>query len=334
MTGPEGERGGEPAPRTLRRDIGALVASALVLGGSGVAGLFVVVGLVGALSLNLDGCAFGSIDDPGTGRDSVRFAVEVAPSTGLVDAQAVVVESTAFAPHRVVGITQCLSEAATVPTGVEDCDVDAGQRFAADGEGRLAALVAVDRVITVDGVAHDCAAAAERCVLVASDATDYSLSGGQPLTFASDLPSVELVARVGTRPQSVLLPGELSPAGPLPAGSPLRATATGFVPGEPVIVALCDAGVLTVGPESTCDPLDTGAIVALMARDVGSVDLLADADGAVTVTTDVPATVVPWNASGATSGTDCSTEPGACVLVLAAAADTQRSAVIPLTVAP
>ncbi len=323
----------DPSPRRLHRDLAALLGSVVGLGATGYLAVL-ALGALGAFAFTVPSCEI-DIGDPGDGRDSQHLAVAAAPATDLADGTPIGVSSDAFAPHRIVGVAQCLAEAASVPRGVEACDTDGGQRFAVDADGHLTALVAARRVITVGGEAHDCAESAERCILVAADAGDYSLSGGVPLTFATDLPPVTLTARTGARPATVLLPGRLTPEGPVPAGATVAASASGFVPGEPVVVALCHRGFLTGAAYSSCDPIDTSTVVAVMTREVGTVALHADAAGVVATTVTVPAEVVPYVDHDDRSGAvDCTTEPGACAVVVAAAADDQRSSYLPLTVRP
>lgn len=317
--------------RGVRRDLAALVGSAVGLGAGGYL-VVVALGAIGLFSLTVPSCEI-DVGDPGTGKDSQRLPVDVAPATGLADGTLVAVTSDAFGPEEVVAVAQCLSDAATVPTGVEDCDTDGGQRFAVDATGHLTALVAVHRVITVGGEAHDCAEAAERCILVAADASDYSLSGGVPLSFGTDLPAAELVARTGPRPATVLLPGRLTPEEPVTAGTTVEVEASGFVPGEPVVVALCQRAFLQDAAERACDPLDTSTVSAILTRSVRGVPLAADEAGVVRTRVTAPAEVVPFlDAEDRSRAADCTAAPGACAVVVAAAADLQRSAYLPLTV--
>lgn len=313
----------------MRGRVGCLVGG-LTGAVGGVVGAVVLVGLI-ASSLRFEGCEvdLSDVEDPGgSGRDSLRVPVEVAPTEELVDGTTVFVTSDAFAPHAIVAVAVCLAEAADDSRGVDACDTDGGRRFAVGPDGRLDAVVAVPRVITVAGEAHDCAATAERCILVAAATTDYDISGGEPLTFASDLPPAELTPRT-RRPGTLFLPATLDPATPVAPGARITATVSGLMPGEPIIAGLCDDRFLLGEVAQACQPVTADAGQALLTRSVAEVDLHADETGRVTFTTTVPNRVEPLFGGG---GTDCATEPGACALVVGAAADTQRSAYIPLTV--
>lgn len=311
---------------------GRLVAGLTAAVGTGI-GLVTAVCVIAFLlasSLSFEACEWEEPGDPGTGDRSEQLPVDVAPVTGLADGDVVAVSSTAFPAHAVVGVTVCLAEALTERRGVAACDVDGGQRFAVDADGALAVVVAVPRVVTVEGEPHDCATRAGRCLVVAADSSDFDLSGGEPVTFAAGLPPAELVA-AGERARTVLLPGSVTPEGPVAAGTTVTVAASGFVPGEPVLVAQCTSGFLVVDAWEACQVPDDDlpdAFAAVALRSVAGVDTHADAQGRVRVAIDVRSTVRPLSGVGG----DCVEGPDACALVVAAAADTQRSAYVPLTV--
>jgi hypothetical protein len=310
----------------------------------GIAGFTLAAAIaIGAVVAGLDGCQIdlGNIGDPGSGTDSERLEVAVAPQTGLVGGAPVIVTSSAFEPNSIVGVAVCLREADTERRGVEACDEVQGERFATNAEGELAAGIAVPRVITVGGRAFDCAATPRRCVVVAADANDYDRSGGAPISFAPDLPAVDLVPG-GPRPQTDRLPILAQPPGPVPPGTVLTVTATGFRPDEPVIVAWCTEAFELDGP-TECEPLDSSAALAAVAFRSLPDEPRADADGRVQVAIEARATIAPFvdEAGGADpadppgSGArrdgrwDCRGERPRCAVVVAAAADTKRSAIWP-----
>lgn len=267
---------------------------------------------------------------PGKGTESLRLAVAVSPATGLTEDAVVTITSDAFEPDHVVGVAVCRREADTRSEGVDACDKTSGARYATDSTGRLRATFPVPRVITVRGRAHDCAAPGARCRLVAADASDFDRSGGRPIRFRSDLPAVDLVPG-GDRPRSDRLPATATPAEPVVPGTTLQVEVRGFQPGEPLLLARCvdfpDKPI-----ESSCEPLDQDqALSAIMGHDVSGISLRARPDGTL-VTTAVAAPVArPF---GAEKPIACTTAPGRCAIVVAAAADTKRSAVLPYTIKP
>lgn len=317
MGDPGGVRAGG-GPRS-----GLLVAAVATLGLLAVAGAVVLV----ASRFTWGGFDLDTDIGPGDGTRSQRLDVAVEPRTGLADGQEVLVASEAFSRHQVVGVAVCLSEADTESRGVEACDTASGQRFATDVDGRLAVTFPVPRVITVDGGAHDCAEREGRCVVVAADASSFDRSGGQPVSFAPDLPAVDLVAGP-ERPRTDLLPGSLDPPGPVAVGDTLTVTTSGFVPGEPLLVAVCDTTFLTDDPWEACAPAGptdmSTATEALMGHSVEGIDLRAGPDG--TVSAEV---VAPEQVEGLGSPTSCRGGTPVCAVVVAAAADTRRSAYLP-----
>jgi hypothetical protein len=304
------------------------------MAGFSLALVALVLIVASAITGFFDGCELAFETGPGRGDDSEELAVDVEPADGLTDGATVFVTSEAFRGDGIVGVAVCLEEALTEEAGVDACDTDAGQRFATTPEGTLAAVVAVPRVITVGGEPHDCAERSGRCLVVAADSRDFDLSGGEPISFAADLGPADLVP-AGDRPRSVLLPGSLTPDGPVAAGTTVTAAATGFMPGEPVLVGRCTAAFLHREIWEACAPGEgdiNDAITAIMGRSVDGIDLHADATGAVRVEVEVSDDVAPGISDDGSGGVDCTGEPGACGVVIAAAADTQRSAYLPLTV--
>jgi len=294
---------------------------ALGCGGGLALGFVVIVTL--ASSVSLHGCEFTI--GPGTGTQSLRLPISVAPSTGLRNGTVVRVTSRSFYADTIVAVAVCLREADTRSQGVAACDKVSGSRYATDAGGRLDATFAVPRVITIAGRAHDCAATTARCILVAADASDFNRSGGRPIVFRADLPAVALRPRL-VRAGSDDLPIVGTPHGRVAPNSLVRVTARGFQPGEPLLVARC-IGTPDATPEDSCQPLNVGAAVtALVFHSVARLPLHARADGTFTVAVAAAPSVLPYLGTGATS---CSTAPGRCTIVVTAAADTQRSAVLP-----
>lgn len=275
--------------------------------------------------------------------------VEVAPRTGLTDGQVVFVTSDAFAAETRVSVGLCLREAlepldpggrgpGTVGpspiTGLDACDTDSGARFATDAEGHLAVALPIRRVITVDGVAYDCAEAPDRCLVVAAAARDFDLSGGQAITFAPGLGPADLTPS-DSRPKTFTFPISSDPAPIGPAGTMVTVTARGFVPGEPVILATCTPEVLTRSVPEVCEPDDVDSAISAALGNLGAVPDHADDTGTVIAQVPLPATLTPYG-SGliATTGgpaLDCSV-PETCGIAVAAAADFARSAFLPVTI--
>jgi hypothetical protein len=305
----------------LRGATAAVLTGAFGCLGLATVALVVVVVLLGGLTLH--GCDFTI--GPGTGTRSLRLPIAVSPTTGLRDGTEVRVTSRSFAADTIVGVAVCLREADTRSKGVAACDKISGSRYATDHSGRLDATFAVPRVITVAGRAHDCAAATERCILVAADASDFNRSGDRPISFRADLPAAVLTPQL-VRAGSNHLPVIGTPAGPVAPNTLIRVTARGFQPAEPLLVARC-VGSPGPTPEETCQPLNAGsAIRALVFHTVGDLPLHARADGTFTVEVAAAPVVQPYAGAGPT---DCASLPGRCTIVITSAADTQRSAVLP-----
>lgn len=299
------------------------------------------MGLAAVLVLVAAGCAcdvdLGAVGGPGDGTASARLDVGADPSTGLEDGTVVRVVGAGFDPDEtitgdagggiIVGVALCLSEADTERRGVDACDTDSGYRYAATPEGVLDVTFPVPRVITVGGVAYDCAEQAGRCLLVAANASDYDNSGGTPLTFREDLPRLEDAHASSGRAASDQLPIFSDPTGPFAPDVRVELAASGFQPGEPLLLATCGAGFADGDdPQTVCEPDDTtDALGALMFRSLPTGGPTAADDGTAVVHLSAAERVRPY----AGDAIDCTAEAGACVWVVAAAADTKRSAVLP-----
>lgn len=343
------------------RDLAKRVLGCFGLGGLGVLGAVIAVGiLVAGLASFASGCDF-ELGDPGDGKDSQRLAVRVTPRTDLGDATTVRVTSDAFEGSGIVGVAVCLRSADTERRGVEACDEIQGARYATGPNGGLDATYTVPRVITVGGKAYDCATQAERCLVVAADADDYDESGGQPISFRADLGPADLVP-VTERVASDHLPIGADPSvegTSVAPGTPLKVLASGFQPNEPLLLASCTPDLDDVGVIEACDPVDSDlAFRAVALRTLDGDFPRADASGAFTATVPAEAVIAPIGGDigkaaseygRTTTTTDphtttsttrplregevrCTEDEGGCVLVVAAAADTKRSAVLPYTV--
>ena len=339
-------------------------------GGLGVAGFFgALVLLIGGLGAGTGGCEINLDGDPGKGTDSARLAVAVSPKTDLVDGATVRVTSDAFDADAIVGVAVCSSSADRQERGVDACDEVQGARYATDADGNLDATFVAPRAITVGETVVDCAEAPDRCLIVAASAGDYDQSGGQPISFRTDLPPITRRPPT-TRPETDRLPIGASPAltdAAIPAGRELDLLATGFQPGEPLLVAYCTPEIDEVGMANACEPQNVSdAFHAIALRSVSGVILRANADGAVTTTVEAHSTVTPFGDDlgealskyGSASSTTrpptattttrpgatttvprlgegevrCTRAAGGCSIVIAAAADTKRSAVLPYVV--
>lgn len=271
---------------------------------------------------------------PGDGKASERLAVDVTPRTGLTDGGSVRVNSGAFSAGSVVGMTVCLRDADTERRGADACDSSVGSRVAVPPDGRLDVAFTVARVITVGGVAHDCASVP--CLVVAADVTDYNRSGGEEVRFAPGLPPADLT-QTGERARTDRLPISVEPAGAVSPGMTLSVTATGFVAGEPVLVAWCTSDFLRLDPWDACttDDIST-AVMAMLGGEVGDINDRADREGSYTAQVTVPRSVTPigdFSAGPSPTAATCAAAPGKCALVVTAAADTKRSGYLPIIIA-
>ncbi len=335
-----------PEPGRADRRRGLAWFAAVLGGGSLAGGLAVFLGLMLLLStITWEGCEYdpSGLEDididigPGKGTKSQRLPVTIEPRRGLTDGQPVFVASTAFPPETVVGVAVCLREADVKAKGVDACDTSSGARFATDPDGALAVAFPVPRVITVGERRYDCAAEADRCLVVAASAADYDASGGQAVTFAPDFRPVDLTPIAPTdltpaEPKTQLLPGTVSPSDPVAAGSRVLVTASGFLPGEPLLVATCTSDFLNKDAWEACGSDRADIAFGALLGDVSKVPDHADADGTFTTTVEVPQEIEPYLPRRVPSSTDCAVRAWRCGVVIAAAADFSRSAFLPLMV--
>jgi hypothetical protein len=303
---------------------GAAVVVAVV---GGVIFLFVAVPILLVVGFALGGFDFNLQFGPGKGTASVHLPVSVTPTSALHEGSVVRVRSSAFHAGQVVGVAVCLTTADTERRGVDACDTKTASRYAVTDDRRLDATYTVPRAIAVDGEQHDCAAQPGTCMVVAASISDYDQSGGRQVTFARPIGPPRPPPKA--RPASDWLPIVAWGRGPFMTAERLTVTARGFQPNEPVLVAMCGRTFILAGDLFSCRPENSAAAaMAISGGDVSEVHDFADASGTFTASVDVPPTV----AMTGTPGTRCSTAPGSCSVVIAAAADTKRSAMLPLTV--
>lgn len=183
----------------MSRPVGG--ASAVGCGVFGFLSLIIGVGLVVWLSsMTLDGSSSSDDDaSPSTTRPAsvVDLAttgakVAVAAPADLADGGAITVTGTGLpAGPASVSIEVCLAH----PPAGDGCDPASGSSAAIGAEGGLTTQRTVDRVITVDDVAYDCAAAASVCVVRVRMAGDTSGPGvTAAFSFAAGLPPVDAEA--------------------------------------------------------------------------------------------------------------------------------------------
>ena len=295
---------------------------------------FMFLGLVALVVVSLASGGFqlgdGDSDvgiDPGKGTASKRLPVTVTPTSALQDGSVVRIRSSAFEPAQVVAVAVCLTTADTKRLGVDACDKTTGARYAVGRNRLLDASYPVPRAIGVGGRTYDCAQRSTSCMVVAASAWDFDQSGGQRISFSAPMGPPR-------PPPATRLPTDRLPivpwrSGPLMSGDDLRVTASGFQPGEPVLVATCGPTFATAGEIYACDPRDSNAAVVAVMGDVGSVRDAADRSGTFTTSITLPARIRAYGGRRSR----CAKAPGTCSVVIAAAADTKRSAVLPLTVA-
>jgi len=299
------------------------------IGCLGVSAVLVV--LVVAFLVVIRACSTGletGPDGPGTGTASLRLPVDVTPRSDLQPGQLVRVTSSAFEARTIVAITQCLPAADTESAGTGACDLDGGSRYAVGDDGNLDITVAARRMITVDREAHDCAAVPGRCLVVAAAADDHDRSGGRRIGFAEDLPPI-VATPAPPRPQSLHLAVSATPVSPHRDGQDVTIRAEGFVPGEPILLAWCTDDFEADGPYA-CEPEDLDqAVGALLGRTVDGIDGRAGDDGTVEVVLPARARITPFGGEGPVTCT--AARP--CWFAVAAAADTQRSALVEYSVA-
>lgn len=293
-------------------------------------GAVVIIGILAAWLASCDPVFMSFESQRNDGTESQRLPVTVEPRVGLADRTVVAVTSDAFQAHEVIGVAVCLEEADTESAGAEACDEVTGARYAVAADGSFRATFPVPRVITVDGVAHDCAAPDRSCLVVAADASDYDVSGGQRISFRTDLGPADLAPKT-QRPDSDLLPVLPPEFAGLEPGSVVEVIASGFQPGEPVLLANCE-GFPGRSVLFSCDPAaEHEALMAVMGRSTSGVSSHADPTGTARFSFVAEPEITPYPGG---QPVDCTIPSSRCSFVIAAAADLKRSAVAPYSLAP
>ena len=308
----------------------------------GVIALFVVLSVAFSPFKGCDLNFSGRGGTPRSGERSVHLRVAVTPRTGLADGQRVRITSKAFEGGTIVGVAMCLVESDSQRLGIDGCDQNTFERSFVGDDGAFSSDVAIPRIITVGGRAYDCAARPKRCLVVAAQSADYDVSGGQPVSFQSPVAPVALVP-AGPRPESDHLPVLGTPTGLLHGSTEITVGVGGFRPGEPLLLARCTDRLDVDGPKSSCEPLNLqGALAAYGFGDLPDDLPKVGPDGTAKVSVTATVSVTPFDDGGLFSGSgttqrqgtvDCTERPGRCAIVVAAAADPRRSAVLPYEIA-
>jgi hypothetical protein len=183
---------------------------------------------------------------------SAAVVVKVDPSTGLADGQPVTVTGSGFKPNISVGSAEC-SAAVSTSRNTSDCDLSTSRTGNSDGSGGASFVLRLKRTIQTQNGTVDCATAASPCVVGMADLSDFTTSSGMTITFDPNAPPLPPPV-VAANPSSGLVDRQQ-----------VAVNASGFIPGENVLVqecaasdlAKCAAGLFGVGG-GTADP--TGAI--------------------------------------------------------------------------
>ncbi len=212
--------------------------------------------------------------------------VQVSPTLGLHDLQAVTVTGTGFTPGVAVYVEECAVESALL---FASCDYTNSRSVTAGFHGEFLLTFSARRniaafVYPIGAANTDCATKPGVCELVVqgSQSQDPVTTG---LTFN---PTVKAVS------PSI----SASPGTGLHDNQPVNVALRGFIPNEPVTVVECAADAISEGGNlSYCDYTTSQTTSA-----AGS--------GATTTTTNVHRAI-----AGQAGLVDCAAHPGACVLV-------------------
>ena len=109
-------------------------------------------------------------------------ALNVDPSTNLLDGQQVAVSGTSYTPGVAIGIAECRVGA----TDINGCDLRTLGTTTTDGSGAFSATYTVRRIITVDTGTLDCAI--DGCLVGAANVGDYSEEATAPIAFDASVP--------------------------------------------------------------------------------------------------------------------------------------------------
>ena len=126
---------------------------------------------------------------PTTQFHSEQLPVTVTPSTGLVDQQTVTVHISGFPPNDQVAAVECTSDALT--QGINACAIGQNEvSFQTGADGSAQTTFKVSRLLESGGSPVDCDQSPNRCLIGVGAFNDYSVSGGQAISFKPGLPPI------------------------------------------------------------------------------------------------------------------------------------------------
>jgi hypothetical protein len=220
-------------------------------------------------------------------------SISAAPDTGLVDRQLVTVTGTAFVSEQ-AAVFQCIA-GATDPGG---CSTLAAVLVAVDQSGGFQAEIRVRRLLSVPSGEVDCAVP-DACVLAAAPVPGIFVLYTTPIVFdpAGPMPTPPAAA--------------VEPSTGLVDGQQVVVTASGFDPTSELGIVQCVRG----GP-----PDGAGCDIGQLVR------VLSDGQGGARSTFAVRAAL-----STELGPVDCTTGPGACVLVVVSLRDLATNVQVPIS---
>lgn len=130
---------------------------------------------------------------PRDGLDSLGHPVVVEPSTGLVDAQTVMVTGSEFPPNTDLGVVMC-SGVVEMGGGAAQCQLSPFTSVHSHSDGTFETEFPMRRIIVIGGQEVDCAAPppdgiANTCVVAVGAINDYDQSGVAPVGFDDSVPA-------------------------------------------------------------------------------------------------------------------------------------------------
>lgn len=112
-------------------------------------------------------------------------AIEVVPSTDLVDGQGLAVRGRGFTPGAALAVLECDARA----TDQSGCDLGTTRFGRAGADGTFSVRFVADRTLNTEGLGVvDCARAPGACYLVAAETADIARRAVEPLSFDPDAP--------------------------------------------------------------------------------------------------------------------------------------------------
>jgi hypothetical protein len=224
--------------------------------------------------------------------------VTVAPATGLVHDQQVIVVGEGFHPGAFLSVSQCLAGA----FGFQDCDYSTGLYLQAGADGRFATGLTVrHRIFTSSKGVVDCGAAPAPCEIRAEDQADVLDGAGAPISFDPNVPPP---------PPPVVT---VTPDTDLVHRQSVSVQGSGFSPGASIGITQCEAGVVSF---EHCDYANATYATA-------------DASGAWAASFPVHRVI-----RNAYELVDCTTGPGACVISAANTYDYAESGAVAISFDP